>query len=142
MQIKLEKINILNLIHYFQSHNFIDSDSILNKTQNRKRVSRFSKETHRESWLLRWEANDQVDLELLMASWRWSSASWRRRSASTLSWSGDNGGDPAAAAIFVAQSQREKRERVREGLVCSVIYLFFIFLIWKTCTREREREKE
>ena len=79
MQIKLEKINILNLIHYFQSHNFIDSDSILNKTQNRKRVSRFSKETHRESWLLRWEANDQVDLELLMASRRWSSRSGSAR---------------------------------------------------------------
>ena len=36
MQIKLEKINIFILIHYFQSHNFIDLDSVLNKTQNTK----------------------------------------------------------------------------------------------------------
>ena len=33
---KLEKINILILIHYFQSPNFIDLDSVLNKTQNTK----------------------------------------------------------------------------------------------------------
>uniref|UniRef100_A0A7N2LNN7 FBD domain-containing protein n=1 Tax=Quercus lobata TaxID=97700 RepID=A0A7N2LNN7_QUELO len=40
-----------------------------------------------------------------MALWRWSSASRRRRSVSTLCWSGGDGGDPAADAIFVAQSQ-------------------------------------
>ena len=44
-----------------------------------------------------------------MASRRRSLASQRRRSASTLSWSGGNGGDLAAVAIFVAQSQREER---------------------------------
>ena len=37
-------------------------------------------------------------------------ASRRRRSALTLSWSGNDSGYPAADAIFVAQSQREERE--------------------------------
>nr|POE59429.1 hypothetical protein CFP56_08254 [Quercus suber] len=44
-----------------------------------------------------------------MASQRRSSASRRQRSASTFSWSGGDGGDPAADAIFVAQSQQDER---------------------------------
>ena len=36
-------------------------------------------------------------------------ASRMRRSASTLSWSGGDGGDLAADTIFVAQSQQEER---------------------------------
>ena len=44
-----------------------------------------------------------------MASRRRSSASWRRRSTSTLSWRGSDGGDPTADAIFVTQSQGEKK---------------------------------
>ena len=51
-----------------------------------------------------------------MASRRRSSASRRQRSASTLSWSGGDGGDPAADAIFVAQpNQSEKRGWRGEG---------------------------
>nr|POE96877.1 hypothetical protein CFP56_79194 [Quercus suber] len=50
-----------------------------------------------------------------MALRRWSSASRRQRSASTLSWSGGDGGDPATDAIFVAQPQSQREERVAWG---------------------------
>jgi len=50
-----------------------------------------------------------------MASQRWSSACRRRRSASMLSWSGGEGGDHAADAIFVAQPQSQREERVACG---------------------------
>nr|POE94080.1 hypothetical protein CFP56_56149 [Quercus suber] len=50
-----------------------------------------------------------------MTSRRWSSASWRKRSALTLSWSGSDGGDPATNAIFVAQLQSQEEERVAWG---------------------------
>nr|POE74423.1 hypothetical protein CFP56_35645 [Quercus suber] len=35
--------------------------------------------------------------------------------ASTLSWSGSDGGDPAADAIFIAQPQSQREERVAWG---------------------------
>ena len=43
-----------------------------------------------------------------MASRRRSLASRRQRSTWRLSWSGSDGGDLAADAIFIAQSQREE----------------------------------
>nr|POF02679.1 uncharacterized protein CFP56_38146 [Quercus suber] len=50
-----------------------------------------------------------------MASRRWSSASRRRHSASTLSWSGSDGGDPVVDAIVVTQPQSQREERVAWG---------------------------
>ena len=76
-----------------------------------------------------------------MASRRRSSASRRRRSASTLSWSGGDGGDPAADAIFVAQSQREERESERGlGLISNLLIFHFLKLENLHARVERERE--
>ena len=81
MHIKLKKINILILIHYFQSPNFIDS--VLNKTQNTKKregLEIFKRDS-------RWDEKPMIKQiwSSSMALRRRSSTSWRQRSAPTLS---------------------------------------------------------
>ena len=51
--------------HFFQSPNFIDSDLVLNKTQNTKQREGIDFFKRDSPWVLRWEADDQADLELL-----------------------------------------------------------------------------
>ena len=115
---KLEKINILILIHYFQSPNFIDSNSILNKTQNTKQRKGMEIFKRDSPWVLtlemrsRWSSRFGAPLWLRGDGPQLLGGSARRRRCL---WSGGNGGDPAADAIFVAQPQSQREERVASG---------------------------